>query len=119
MNSDNFRSYIVREYSEDVARFICEELSFLVPITFTTMNNIQDLRIHINRREKRISDYSKSIFYFTNTNNEIEILPTSISVIDKIRQEISTMNKKQKKKCFGKKIVRDILNDLFYNFAFL
>ncbi|CAF3512245.1 unnamed protein product [Rotaria socialis] len=101
MTAQCFRSFIKQQLTEEVATFICEELLFLVPIAFTSVNNLEELKMNIARRYEKISQNSKSIFYYTNAQDKLEILPMPLAMIDKIRQDVhNLMNKKQKRKHF-------------------
>ncbi|CAM4877478.1 unnamed protein product [Rotaria socialis] len=119
MTAQCFRSFIKQQLTEEVATFICEELLFLVPIAFTSVNNLEELKMNIARRYEKISQNSKSIFYYTNAQDKLEILPMPLAMIDKIRQDVhNLMNKKQKRKHFGK-MIDDKWNSLSDRFAFV
>lgn len=53
--------------------------------------------------DKKVTEDSRSIFYFIKSHNKTEILAPLIAIIDKIRQDIVNLinNKEQKNKNFA------------------
>lgn len=106
MNATSFRSYVKQEYSEDFAKFMCEELLFMTPVTFEDIHDFQELETYIHRCNDKISDHLKSLFYYERTDDKkLEIRQTSLNMINKIRRDVySLIEKRRKRKALGKKI---------------
>lgn len=97
MNASSFHRYVEQELGPDYAKFICDELAFVIPMSFAFFDTIDDVRSHIYRCTANMTDPSRARFFYCDKAGQPEIKSTMLGTIEKLRQDVwSVMNRKRK-----------------------
>jgi hypothetical protein len=98
MNAAAFRLYVDEELGAEYPKFVCNELAFNIPMSFALIYTIDDLRTHISRCVDKISEQSKSYFFYSDNRTKLEITPTTLGSIEKLRKDILRVMTRKKRK---------------------
>jgi hypothetical protein len=88
MDAKDFRAYLEQHYTSDFAKFVCQELSFLVPVAFVMIDTLDDLRTHITRCHDMISQECQSLYFYPDNRSPLEIRKPTLGLLEQLRQEI-------------------------------
>jgi len=101
MNTDSFWTYLKQRFNENFANLVCHELNFFVPLTFTSVENLDSLKKYIDCRKEKLNENAIKIYFECEDNPEDIIMNKSyLWVLDAFRQEVIQLFNK-KKKSFG------------------
>ena len=64
INAGGFSNYLKHRFNEEFANLICLDLNFFVPLSLTFIENLDDLKKHIEEQRKHQRLFSKDLFPF-------------------------------------------------------